>query len=371
MMVKPFLLKALIWVLLIGSSLPVDAQYIFTETTNIPCTSIKSQDRTGTCWSFATTSFIESEIMRLTDEPCDLSEMFIVRNIYRDKAWNYVYRQGKANFSQGSLSHDMIRAFERYGAVPEAVYPGKSSEGIHNHTEMENALKGMLDGVIKSKSLTDKWPDAVDAVLDVYLGPKPNKFMVDGNEVDALGYKRSLSVVPEDYLSLTSFTHHPFYTSFILEIPDNYSNGSYYNIPLDAMINVVDRALEKGYSVAWDGDVSEKGFSARQGIAVLPVDAKREDLFDKPGAEVTVIQANRQANFESYSTTDDHLMHIVGKATDQEGNEYYKIKNSWGPISPYQGFLYMSKAYFAMKTMAIMVHQDVLPKSLKSKIDLD
>ena len=370
MMFKDFIFRALCFGFLLVAGLPTQAQYVFSETDNVPCTSIKSQDRTGTCWSFATTSFIESELMRLTGEPSDLSEMYIVRNIYRDKAWNYVYRQGKANFSQGSLSHDMIRAFERYGAVPETVYPGKSSEDIHNHTEMENALKGMLDGVIKSKSLTDKWPDAVDAVLDVYLGPEPKMFTIDGNEMDAQGYKRSLPIVANDYLSLTSFTHHPFYSSFILEIPDNYSNGSYYNVPLEALINVVDRALEKGYSVAWDGDVSEKGFSARQGIAVLPVDPKREDLFDQPGDETDVDQENRQSNFESYSTTDDHLMHIVGKATDQAGNEYYKVKNSWGPISQYKGYLFMSKAYFAMKTMAIMVHSDVLPNELESKLGL-
>lgn len=346
-------------------------QYEFTDVNNIECTQIKSQDRTGTCWSFATSSFLESELIRQGYNNPNLSEMFAVRNIYRDKAYNYIYRQGKANFSQGSLSHDVMRAFKMYGAVPEAAYPGRSSaEDPHNHSEMERALKGLLDGVRKGKSLSPKWKDAVDAVLDVYLGPAPDKFMEGGVTHTAESYAKSLKINPDDYVSLSSFTHHPFYTQFILEIPDNYSNGYFYNVPIAELMGIMDNALDKGYSIAWDGDVSEKGFNAREGIAVLPTDASREDLFTQPGEEVKVTQTIRQENFESLSTTDDHLMHVVGSAKDQDGNLYYIIKNSWGEISPYKGYLYMSRPYAEMKTMAIFVHKDAIPRPIRKKLGL-
>ncbi len=343
------------------SSLSSFAQYTFTHTQDLECTEVKSQARTGTCWSFATASFIEAELIRQGKGNHNLSEMFVVRNIYSDKAKNYVLRQGKANFSQGSLSHDLIRMIAKHGAIPEAQYSGLlKGETAHNHSEMEKGLAGFLDGVIKSKRLSQKWPNAVESILDTYLGPAPKEFKYEGKSYTPSSFVKSLSINPEDYISITSFTHHPFDESFILEIPDNYSNGHFMNMPLDRMITIIDDAISKGYSIAWDGDVSEPGFDAKQGIAVLPTEEKREDLFKKPGKEVEVTQKKRQMNFESYNTTDDHLMHIVGKAKDQKGTEYYIIKNSWGEISEYKGFLYMSKAYLQMKTVAIMVHKDVI-----------
>jgi len=343
----------------------LQAQYQFQEEERVQCSEIKNQQRTGTCWSFATSSFIESELKRKGLD-VDISEMFIVRKVYEDKAFNYVMRQGKANFSQGSLSHDLIRTVAREGIVPETDYMGRESKAeTFNHSEMEKGLKGFLDGVIAAKHPTKKWRKAVAAVLDVYLGKVPSEFMIQGKKYNAIALRDMLQLKDEDFVSLSSFTHHPFYSDFILEIPDNYSNGKFKNVPLAELKNIVDHALAKGYSVAWDGDVSEKGFSHQHGIAVLPVDEKRDDLFTTPGEEIRVTQENRQAAFESWSTTDDHLMHLVGKSVDQNGTVYYLIKNSWGSKNEHKGYLYMSEAYFLMKTVAIMVNKNGLPDETK------
>lgn len=340
-------------------------QYQFTDTKEVNCTEIKSQNRTGTCWSFATTSFIESELIRLGKGEFDLSEMYIVRNIYKDKARNYLLRQGKANFSEGSLSHDMIRMMGESGVMPESVYSGKlSGDKIHDHSEMEAGLKGFLDGVKEQKGLSTKWDEAFEGILDAYMGEAPASFTQNGKSISPNAFASSLGLEAQDYVNLTSFSHHPFGSEFILEIPDNYSNGSYYNIELDEFMSIIDKAITAGYTVAWDGDVSEKGFKAGAGIAVLPVNESREDLTKTPGEEVQVNQQNRQENFESWSTTDDHLMHIVGIAKDKNGTKYYKIKNSWGSISPHKGFMYMSEAYMRMKTVSITVHKDVVPKEV-------
>ncbi len=345
--------------------------YQFTLQKQIECTDVKSQDRTGTCWSFATASFLESEMIRAGKGRHNVSEMYVVRNIYRDKARNYILRQGKANFSQGSLSHDLIAASRKHGMVPEVVYSGMlGDQKKHDHSEMEAVLKGILDGVLKQKRPSDKWQNAFEAVLDVYLGPEPANFTYDGRQFTPESFASDMSLDPGQYVNITSYTHHPFYESFILEIPDNYSNGAYYNVPVDELQAIVDNALLQGYSVAWDGDVSEKGFSARKGIAVLPEDVKREDLFEEPGTELAVDQALRQKTFENFSTTDDHLMHFTGIAKDQKGTRYYLTKNSWGEISPYKGYLYMSEPYFRLKTVAVMVHKDAIPKKIAKKLNL-
>ncbi len=334
------------------------AQYDFTVDKDCRHTSVKSQDRTGTCWSFATTSFLESELLRMGKGEHDLSEMFTVRTIYEDKARNYILRQGKANFGQGSLAHDVLRAVALAGVVPQEVYDGLlPGQKRYDHSEMEAVLKGMLDGVLKGKHPTPYWDDAFRAVLDVYMGRVPEQFVYRGKTYTPQSLAGALGIKPEDYISYTSFTHHPFHTSFVLEIPDNYSNGSYYNLPLDDLVAVVDNALARGYTVAWDGDVSEKGFSAREGIAILPVDPDRTDVFTKPGKEQKVTQEVRQQEFMNFYTTDDHLMHIVGIAHDKAGTKYYIVKNSWGNVGPYGGVVYMSEAYFRMKTIAVTMHK--------------
>lgn len=347
----------------------LQAQYNFETIKDLACTEVKNQQKTGTCWSFATSSFIESELLRQGKGSHDLSEMYIVKNIYREKAHNYVLRQGKANFSQGSLSHDFMHAMAKYGVVPESVYSGRSSaDEVYDHGEMEAVLEGMLERIVKQKRPSENWDDAIDAVLDVYLGKAAENFKADGKQFTPREYGQSLKIDDRDYISVTSFSHHPFYTNFILEIPDNFSNGSYFNVPVDDLKSIVDHAIGQGYSIAWDGDVSEKGFSASKGIAVLPTEADREDLFDNPGREEAVTQASRQEAFNSYDTTDDHLMHIVGTAKDKSGNKYYKVKNSWGPVGPEGGFLYMSEAYFKAKTIAILLHKEALPASVGAKL---
>jgi bleomycin hydrolase len=341
------------------------AQYKFKKAEQVESTKIKNQCNTGTCWSFATTSFIESELMRMGHGDIDLSEMFVVRNVYQDKAENYLLRQGRANFSQGSLSHDMIRVMGQNGVVPEGEYSGLlAGEEKHDHSEMERGLKGFMDGVMKSKRPTQKWKAAFSGILDSYMGESPETFEVDGKKFNPQSYAESLGLVADDYVSLTSFSHHSFGEEFVLEIPDNYSNGQFMNVELDKMMETIDNAMAKGYSIAWDGDVSERGFSDKKGIAVLAKDPKRDDIFTEPGEETIVTQENRQEAFENYSTTDDHLMHMIGTTTDQNGTKYYIIKNSWGQNSPHDGLIYMSESYVKMKTVAIMLHKEALPVSL-------
>lgn len=346
------------------------SQYEFFNEKRIETTEVKSQDITGTCWSFSTASFIESELLRQGKGSYDLSEMFVVRSIYKDKARNYMLRQGEANFSQGALAHDLIRAYEMHGAMPESVYSGLiNSDTTHNHSELESGLKGYLDGVSKGRKLSDRWSVAFGGVLDAYLGKVPEKFEYKGKSYTPESFANSLGIKANEYVSLTSFTHHPYYSDFILEIPDNYSNGSFVNITLDELVATVDNAIEKGYSLAWDGDVSEKTFKMKEGLAILPKDPKRDSLYVIPGEEIVVNSAIRQTNFENLSTTDDHLMHLVGIAQDENGVKYYIIKNSWGERGHFKGYLYMSEAYFRMKTIGILMHKDALPKEITKKIN--
>ncbi len=350
-------------------TLYASAQYQLTTTHHIECTDVKSQDKTGTCWSFATSSFLESELIRMGKPSIDLSEMYVVQSIYKDKAQNYMLRQGKANFSEGSLAHDVIRAVAKDGLVPESVYSGKLFGEKHNHAELAAGLKGYLDGVRSMKNISPTWKKGLDALLQVYLGYTPESFDVGGTSFSPKEYAAHLEIQTTDYISLTSFTHHPYYSSFILEIPDNYSNGSFYNVKVEELIQTIDHAISKGYSIAWDGDVSEKGFSAQQGMAILPIDADNADIFKELLPEVKIDQSERQRLFENYKTTDDHLMHIVGMAKDQRGAQYYIIKNSWGERGPYKGYLYMSKSYAAMKTVGILLHHEAVPADIKSKLD--
>lgn len=348
----------------------LSAQYIFTPEVQMECTAIKSQGSTGTCWSFSTISFLESELMRMGKGQQDLSEMFVVRNIYKDKAQNYLLRQGSANYGEGSLSHDVMKVLKYQGLMPEAVYSGKTKEDtIHNHGKLVNETKKLLDSLVKKKKKSANWRVEYETLLDQHLGEVEDHFIYDGKSYTPQTYAASLGIKHEDYVTLTSYTHHPFYDSFILEIPDNYSNGSYWNIPMEELMSIVDTALFHNYTIVWDGDVSEKSFSARSGIAILPTDNNRTDLFDQPGAEIVVTQELRQATFEDFSTTDDHLMHLIGVAKDQEGNKYYITKNSWGKIGEFNGYLMMSEAFVNLKTVGIMVHRDMIPSAIQEKFE--
>ncbi|MEC9093449.1 MAG: C1 family peptidase [Planctomycetota bacterium] len=336
--------------------------YGFKIEKSIEHTSVKNQDKTGTCWCFAGSSFLESELIRMGKGQHNLSEMFTVKNVYKDKAMNYVLRSGKANFGQGALAHDFINTVGRHGIIPQEYFTGLDP-GVksHDHSEMEAVLKAVLEGIVKQKKLTPKWKQAFDKILDVYIGESPSSFNYQGKNYTPQQLAKEFEFNAKDYVNLTSYTHHPFYEDFVLEIPDNNSNGSFHNLPIDELVSVIDHAIENGFSVAWDGDVSEVGFQSRKGMAILPENSRRPDLYDQPGKEKKVTQEMRQETFLSYSTTDDHLMHLVGISRDKSGNKYYVIKNSWGEIGPHKGFLHMSEAYVRLKTVAIMVHKNGVP----------
>jgi bleomycin hydrolase len=292
--------------------------------------------------------------------------MFIVQNVYKDKAQNYVLRHGKANFSQGALAHDFINAVERHGLMPEETFSGLD-EGVsrHNHGEMEAMLTGMLEAIVKRPKPSKKWATAFSSVLDVYLGKAPEQFTYEGRTFTPKEFSKNLGFRAEDYVNITSFQHHPFHKDFVLEIPDNYSNGSFYNLPIEEVMEIIENAVTNGYTLAWDGDVSERGFSSGNGLAVLPVASQRRESMKKPVDEIEVTQEMRQESFLNYVTTDDHLMHLTGIATDQNGTKYFIIKNSWGEVGSRKGYLYMSEAYARLKTMAILVHKDALPEHLR------
>ncbi len=357
----------------------VNAQesYQFNTQIDLETTSVISQGATGTCWSFSTSSFLESEIMRITGKTIDLSEMYTVRNTYPIKADNYVMRQGKAQFSEGGLAHDVINSVKKYGLVPLEVYTGlEEGAAKHNHAEMVAVLSAMLDTYIDNpgRSLSPKWRDAVSAVLDVYIGSNPEQFTYDGKQYTPQSFLTMTGINPTEYVNIASFTQAPFYSSFILNIPDNFSNGSFYNVPLNDFIQVIDSALEDGYTVGLDCDVSERSFSSKDGVAVIPKDPLNvKKALSGIYPERIINQEYRQQQFENYATTDDHLMHITGTLTDQNGTKYYKVKNSWGTDEKRNangGYVYFSESYMRLKAISVMIHKDALSKQVANQLGL-
>jgi len=350
--------------------------YKFKNVKEIKNTPVENQQATGTCWSFATTSFIEAELIRMGKEPMDLSEMYFVRYAYLDKADNYVRFHGTANFGQGGQAHDVINVVKKYGFVPEDQYKGLNyGSEIHNHSELVSVMKGFLDGMLKSSKPSQVWDVAFMAILDTYLGAEVKSFDYKGRSYTPAGFTKSLDFNPGDYIELTSYNHAPFYSEFVLEIPDNWSFDKYYNIPVDDLVKIVDNSLDNGYTVCWDGDISEKGFSHTNGVAVVPEDKvtdETEATQSGPVKEKTVTQELRQECFNNYSTTDDHLMHLTGTVEDQNGNRFYLTKNSWGAESNTMGGkLYMSVPYVRLHTIAILVHKDAIPKDIKLKLGIE
>ncbi|MGM9870374.1 MAG: aminopeptidase C [Muribaculaceae bacterium] len=366
----------------------------FTDVKTVKTTSVKDQNRSGTCWSFSGTSFFEDEVMRQSGDSLDLSEMFSVRHCYDEKARRYVRNYGSVNFTPGGQIHDVAYVIEKYGAVPEEVYAGLNyGEKKHDHSELQAGLEAYLAAVAKKpgKKLTTAWTKAVDAILDSYLGALPEEFTYKGKTYTPQSFAKSIGLNIPDYVSLSSFTHHPFYEEFALEIPDNWLNKTVINVPMEEMKAAVDNAVEHGFPVAWAADVSEPGFKWYDGVALLPVEKQEADLSgtelsrwvtlsDKDRAaenynfdsgkvdEVAVTQEMRQEMYDNQTTTDDHGMEIVGIATDQNGKRYYKVKNSWDRNQKYGGFIYVSEPYFLAKTINVYMHRDALPKSLAKKI---
>jgi len=373
-----------------------DSCYTFSIVKQLPATSVKNQYRSGTCWSYSAISFLESELLRTGKDTFDLSEMFSVRNAYSDKAVLYIRFNGKHNFGGGGAAHDVTSVLKKYGMVPEEAYTGMTiGEANPVHGEMDEVLRANVEAVLKNpnKKLTPVWHKGFDGLLDAYLGPVPEKFTYKGKDYTPKSFAGMLGLNPDDYVEISSYTHHPFYTKFIIEIPDNWEMGEVYNLPMDEMMRVIDNSIDEGYTVVWGADVSEKGFAWKSGVAVVPdknvqeiagmesgkwtkmTDAEKDKLlykFDKPYPEKTITQEMRQVEFDNYQTTDDHGMHLTGIAKDQNGTKYYLIKNSWGlDGSPYKGYFYASEAYVKLKTMDIMVHKNAIPKDLRKKLGID
>ena len=370
---------------LLVSHVGFSQKYEFHTLKDIEATPVISQGKTGTCWSFATTSFLEAEIIRLTGKKMDLSEMYNVRNTYLDKAENYVMRQGKAQYGEGGLSHDVINSVRKYGIVPESNFIGKTALDLeYNHIKMEAELEAVVKkAVAETPKKYSNWKTDYTTILDKYMGKYNEnekivspKLVIDNNKISttekALSPKQFLATTTlnlDDYLTITSYTNQPFYSKFILNIPDNFANGTFYNLPLDEFIQNIDNALNKGFTLALDTDVSEDTFSSINGIAVIAEnESDSQAILTEIKPEKKITPEYRQTEFENFDTQDDHLMHIVGKAEDQKGDVFYKVKNSWGINSGRNGFMYMSVAYLRLKSISVMLHKDGLIKKTKAAL---
>jgi len=349
-----------------------ESDYNFTPVVDLETTSVKSQGRTGTCWCFSTISFLESELLRMGKPGYDLSEMYIVKKTYEEKARLYIGNHGLSNFSQGGQAHDVFNEMVDHGIVPESVFSGIQyrSEG-HNHSELSIVLKNYLDGVLKARRPTTVWKEAFSAILDVYLGEDPETFTYEGEEYTPQSFYNHLAINADDYVEIMSYTHVPYYEKAPLLVPDNWSHDDYYNVPLDDLMEIMNNALKEGYTFVWDGDMSDREFNRKEGIAVVDDEEDEEKTFLKqPVDEKTVDSDFRQVEFETFNVTDDHLMHITGLSNDQNGTVYYKTKNSWGTDYKYNGYWYMSEQFMRLHTVAIMVHKDAIPKDIRNKLDL-
>lgn len=336
-------------------------------------TAVKNQGQTGTCWCFSGTSLLESQYLKNNSTPIDLSEMFTVRNIYFEKARNYFLRQGHAQFGEGGLGHDVIRSFELYGAMPEGAFKSTQDEKSgYNHSALVQQLKAYLDSEIIRAGrgdVSERWQNGVNKLLNVYLGVPPTEFSYAGKNYTAKTFaKEYLRFNESDYVSITSFTDHPYYSSFVLSVPDNFSNGSFYNLPLAEMTEITKNAIKSGYTVLWDADVSNSGFSQKNGIALnIAPDARinpSDTSFNR--SEESYTAEKRQQLFEDLVTQDDHLMHIIGLEKTRSGKSFFVVKNSWGQVGPYKGYINVSEPYFAANTISL-----VIPKAALTKAQLD
>ena len=356
--------------------------------------SVKDQNKSGTCWAFSGLSTLEDNVMRKGGPELDISEMYLVRNAYIDKAKKFMRMNGQINFAQGGSWADVLDMTRLYGAMPEEAYTGLNyGEEKHSHYEMAEALEAYLRAVLsrgtKNKKLSTAWLPGFVGILDAYLGKVPGTFTYNGKTYTPTQWAAEMGLEPDNFINVTSYTHHPFYESFALEIPDNWAWSKSMNVPMDEMQRIVDYALDKGWTVMWAADVSEGGFKWNKGYALLPDDKDKKDMTDTelsrwvklsdkdresskydikgPVKEKTVTQESRQKTFDNFETTDDHGMVIVGTATDQEGNKYYKVKNSWDTNQLYDGYLYVSMPFFLEKTLGVGVHKDAIPADIKKK----
>ena len=369
--------------------------FVFTTVDSVGITSVKDQNRSGTCWAFSTLGFFESEVLRIQGKEVDFAEMFVVSKTMLDRATYCVRLYNEPRFAAGGSAYDVLYCMGHYGLVPQAAMPGirygwTEADTLPVHTELDKVAAGYLNGLKGLKKLSPVWREGLQAIYDTYLGPCPESFVYEGKTYTPREWVKSLGLNPDDYVSLTSYTHHPFYERFALEVPDNWRMDQMYNLPIDELMRVIDNAISKGYTMAWGADVSELGFT-RKGIGVMPdadkgadltgsdmakwvgmsADKKKEELTKKPLPEKTVTQEMRQQAYDNWETTDDHGMQIFGTATDQNGKRYYMVKNSWGTMrSDYKGIWYISEAFMRYKTNDILVHKNAIPKDLRKKLGI-
>ncbi len=371
------------------------SEYQFTKLALLDATPVQEQGHTGTCWSFSALSFFESELIRMgTKNPDLLAEMFVVRKAYESKAEKFIRMDGKINFSEGGAFHDIPYVIRNYGIVPLDVYSGLNyGTTSHDHSELFEVLNGGLQGVLTTtkngKTLTTSWMAALNGILDAYLGKDIKEFEYKGKKYTPKSYAKAIGLNMDDYVSLTSFTNHGMYEKCSLAIPDNWAWGESYNVGLNDLFDACEYAVKNGYSVAWGADVSEKGFSFRNGLGIVPEDPstiemsgkdnknfsnggadRTSNAFQTPVKELTITPELRQKGYDQKTTTDDHGMHIVGLYKDQKGTRYFLVKNSWGTGNYPKGFLYVSENYFKYKTINIYLHKDGVMPSLKKKINL-
>jgi bleomycin hydrolase len=337
----------------------------------VAATPVKNQGATGTCWCFSMVGVVESECLRTNRGEFDLSEAYLVRHTYLDKARNYVRRQGFARFDEGGLGHDMLRAIKQYGAVPESAYPGlKPGQTRHDHSRLVKDLRGYLDGVLKQSPVPEGWEMGFIRLLDDALGVPPRQVEHAGRTYTPRQFAEEvLGFRADAYVHLTSFTHHPFDEPFILEVPDNFANGAFYNIPLDTLLSATRGALAAGYPVLWDADVSNPGWNQRRGYAQEL--QQKTDAAQPDAPEKTVDQALRQRLFDAQITTDDHLMQITGTALSPAGKRYFVVKNSWGESAgPFRGYIHVSEPYFALNTISLVIPKAALSEGLRQQLGL-
>ena len=392
---KYFLVATMLLMSLFVKAQKATEIYNFTVVKENPITSIKNQANSGTCWSFAGVSFLESELLKTGKGTHDLSEMYIVRRNYEDKAVKYARLHGNLNFAGGGSFADVVETIDEYGIVPENDYHGLMyGEQNHKHGEIDHLLSAYMTGVIanKNKSLTPVWFKGFKGILDAYFGEKPENFELNGKKYTPQSYAAELGLKSDNYVSLSSFTHHKFYTQFPVEVPDNWRWANSYNLPLNEFIEAIDNALMNGYTVGWATDVSEVGFS-RSGIAIVPdlesaenagsdqshwlglsSTERTNEVRGKIGKELLkekkITQEARQMGYDNHETTDDHGMHIYGIAKDQNGNKYYMVKNSWGETGPYKGLWYASEEFVKFKTTNVIINKAGLPKAIAAKLNV-
>lgn len=355
-----------------------DSPYVFSEIIRLPATPVKNQAVTGTCWSFATTSFLESELLRMGKGEFDLSEMHTVRYNYINRIDNNYLREGKGNLTEGSLSHMLINVVKVHGIVPESVYSGINyNSKSHNHTELNSFVNAVANVAVAQKQRSPEYEKLLNSLFDIYLGVVPKEFDYKGKKYTPVTFFESLGINLDDYVEITSFTHKPFYSQFVLDIPDNWDAGRFYNVPLDELMQIIDYSLKNNYSVCWDGDMSENSYSDMMGVAVMATASEmaaepRQKLsFSRIYKEDVVTQDSRQSDFENFSTTDDHLMHLIGMAKDTNGTTYYTVKNSWKPeINRFGGYNYLSENYVKAKTVGILVHKKAIPEDIRKKLNI-